>query len=87
MGVGAVLLDHLVVNPQEKERGGPLADEQGMMVFAVGLEEERTQDRGQGRAQEKAGGQLGGVALHQGGSLIFRDFSGAYAIIHLLNLL
>src|SRR6266851_1402854 len=28
--VGAVLLDHLVVDPQQQERGGRLADEQGM---------------------------------------------------------
>jgi hypothetical protein len=28
--VGAVLFDHLVVDPQQQERGGPLADEQGM---------------------------------------------------------
>jgi hypothetical protein len=35
VGVGAVLLDHLVVNAQQEERGGPLADEQGMMVLAV----------------------------------------------------
>jgi hypothetical protein len=28
--VRAVLLDHLVVDPQQQERGGPLADEQGM---------------------------------------------------------
>jgi len=31
-GVRAVLLDHLVIDSQQKERGGPLADEQGMRV-------------------------------------------------------
>src|SRR5271165_816918 len=82
VGVGAVLFDHLVVDPKEKKRGGPLADEEGMMVFAVGLEKKGTQNRGRCGAQKKARGQLGGVALHHGGSLIFRYFSGAYAIIH-----
>src|ERR1700723_1164508 len=77
-----MLLDHLVVDPQQEEGGSPLPNEQCMMILASGLEDEGANDRGEGRAQEKTAGQLGGVALHHGGSLIFRYFSGAYAIIH-----
>src|ERR1700748_649783 len=87
VSIGTVLFHHLVVDSQQKERSGPLAKEQGMMVSVVDLEKQRPDDRGNGRAQEKAGGQFGGVALHHGCGLIFRYLSGAYAIIHGLNLL
>src|SRR5271165_3245437 len=82
MCIGSVLLDHLVVDPEQQEGGGPLSDEQRMMVFAVGLKDERAQNGSKSRAKEKACGQLGGVAFHHCGSLIFRYFSGAYTIIH-----
>jgi hypothetical protein len=85
MSVGSVLLDHLVVDPEQKEGGGPLSDEQGVMVFAGGLKDEGARDCSEGRAKEKAGGQLGGVAFHHCGRLIFRYFSGAYTIIHFLS--
>src|SRR5271156_835354 len=82
MSIGAVLLHHFVVNAQQQERCSPLADKQSMVILARALKDEGTRDRGKGRSQEKAGGQFGGVALHQGGGLIFRYLSGAYAIIH-----
>ena len=65
VSVGSVLLDHLVVDPQQEERGGPLSDEQGMMAFAGGFEDERARDCSQGRAKEKTGGQLGGVTARE----------------------
>src|SRR5580658_3499368 len=79
-----MLLDHLVVDPEQKEGGGPLSDEQCMVVFAGGLKDEGAQNGSQGGAKEKAAGQLGGVAFHDCGRLIFRYFSGAYTIIHFL---
>jgi hypothetical protein len=82
MSVGSVLLDHLVVDPEQKEGGGPLSNEQGVMVFAGGFKDEGARDGSQGGAKEKAGGQLGGVAFHHCSRLIFRYFSGAYAIVH-----
>jgi hypothetical protein len=62
MGIGAVLLDHLVVDPEQKEWGDPLSNEQGMMVFAGGFEDERAGNESKGRTKGKAGGQFGGVA-------------------------
>src|ERR1700722_15354848 len=80
--IGSVLLDHLVVDPEQKKGGGPLSDEQCMVIFAGGFEDERAPDGSQGCAQEETAGQLGGVALHHCGGLVFRYFSGAYTIIH-----
>src|SRR5277367_6407284 len=76
--IGSVLLDHLVVDPEQEEGGGPLSDEQCMVVFAGGLKDERAHNGSQGGAKEKTAGQLGGIAFHHCGGLIFRYFSGAY---------
>src|ERR1700744_542586 len=80
--IGSVLINHLVVDPEQKKGGGPLSDEECMVVFAGGFEDERAHDGSQGGAQEETAGQLGGVALHPGGGFVFRYFSGAYTIIH-----
>src|ERR1700722_15986999 len=78
IGIGSVLLDHFVVDPEQKEGGGPLSDEQCMMVFAGGFEDKRAHDGSKGGAKKETAGQLGGVAFHHCGSLVFRYFSGAY---------
>jgi hypothetical protein len=83
-----VLLHHLVVEAEDKEGCDPLADEEGFMLAAGGLEADGTDDGGDGGSEEDCGWDGAGELFNGCGELVFLGFTGNYAIVgHLGNLL
>src|ERR1700744_1372523 len=77
-GIRSMLLDHFVVDTEQQERRRPLPNKKGMMIFSGGFQNKGAGNRCEGCAEKEAAGQFGGVALHEGCCLVFRDVSGAH---------
>src|SRR5687768_14684646 len=69
-------LHDLVVEAQDQEGGGPLADEQGVVVLAHQLEGEGAEDGSAGQPEEGVGREARGVFLDRPGESAFAVFDG-----------
>jgi hypothetical protein len=81
--VGSVLFYHLVVIAHDKERRGPLSDEECPIVILRQLEDQRRSDRSKGEAEENAGGKSCRAALDGTGETIFRSLTPINSAFHI----
>lgn len=79
--VGAVDLDEFVVDAEEEEGCGPLADEEGGMLLPRGLKDYGNGHGGEGKAEINTGWNLCGAFFDGGGDLIFLSFTFGYAVV------
>src|SRR4051794_12279927 len=69
--VGAVELDHFVVEAEDEKRGGPFADEVGLLLGSGDGQDQRGGHAAEGAPEENVGGDLGGLLFDAAGDEAF----------------